>query len=84
MIRITWKDLERAATRLNRAKGTPEHAYIGNVAQIGNYHIDGAYGGVKLVQIVSEGGGIRCISQGGYIPKRELYNQIHGMLEVLS
>lgn len=80
MTRINNLDLEKLVGRINRATGQPETPYQrvkGKlVANIGNYHIDRAYGGVKLVQMVNEGGGIRVISNGGYGTKRELYNEM--------
>lgn len=45
-------------------------------ANIGNYHLSHAYGGVNLCQMVSEGGGVRTIFSCGHIPKRELFNRI--------
>lgn len=46
-------------------------------ANIGNYHLDSAYGGYKLVQMQSEGGGITDTLHTGFVPKRTLYNAIH-------
>lgn len=43
-------------------------------ANIGNYHLDYAYGGVQLVRMVNEHGGITSISRSCHTPKRELYN----------
>lgn len=89
MQRITDKDLDKAVERLNKAKGTPIATWTRDnegksKANIGNYYVEGAYGGVKLVQVEGEGGSIRVISQGGYGTKRELYNIIHSMLQVLG
>lgn len=86
---ITERDLELAITRLNKATGQPlttwtRHADKTMTANIGNYHLDCAYGGYKLCQIDNEGGGTRTISSGGYTTKRELYNQIHTALAMLE
>jgi len=83
--RITQKDLETLTTRINQAANQPVRAWTKGTdgkfaANIGNYHLDYAYGGVKLVQLVNPGGGIRVISSGGYIPKRELYHQLNSFL----
>lgn len=87
--RITQKDLEQAVKHLNERKGyATEYAtkladdkYITN---INHYHLDYAYSGVKLVQTMSQGGGIRTISTGGYGTKRELYNFIQGMFFTMT
>ena len=82
MKRITTKQLELAIDTLNEKKGTPATPYTIDgkfKANIGNYHVSQAYGGNRLDQIVNENGGIRVISQGGYISKRELLNQINEM-----
>ena len=49
-------------------------------ANIGNYHLDYAYGGVKLVRMVNDGGGITVISSGGYGTKRALYHWMGAFL----
>lgn len=87
MDRITQKDLENVCNRINIAAGTPVTAYNREdgkfTANIGNYYVDGAYGGVQLQQIVNEGGGCRTITSG-YCTKRELYNQMHAFLKGLE
>lgn len=84
MERISEKDLENVVLRINRAAGTPltYATSIGNdrVINIGHYHLDFAYGGVKLVQTMNHGGGIRNITTSGYGTKRELYHQLHAYL----
>lgn len=87
--RITERDLEIAVTRLNKATGNPvtswtRHANGTMTANIGNYHLDQVYGGCKLAQTSNENGGERTVSSGGYVTKRELYNQIHTLLTVLE
>ena len=87
MNRITQKDLEATVNRINQTANMPMNAYtrIGerNVANIGHYYVSGAYGGVQLLQIVNEGGGVRAITSG-YCPKRELYYQMHAFLRGLE
>ena len=84
MNRITQKDLEYLVKRINEATNSPETSYQttskGYKGNIGNYHLDYAYGGVKLVQMVNYGGGIREISRGGFGTKRELYNWMQAFL----
>ena len=80
MDRITIKQLEGLVDHLNTIAKTPKATYtkvdgkfIGN---IGNYHLDGAYGGYQLVQLVNESGGVRNVLSTGFVSKRELYNAI--------
>ena len=85
MQRITDKDLENLVDRINRTLGTPMTYATANddgkrTINIGNYHLDSAYGGVQLVQTVTIGGGVRVIIHG-YGTKRELFNKMHAFLE---
>ena len=89
MTRIRQKDLEYLVDRINEATGSPKTTYTKTdkppyKANIGNYHLDYAYGGVKLVRMVSEGGGISDISRCGYGTKRELYNWMQAFLAGLA
>lgn len=93
--RITMKDLESIVARINRVAGfpdgeitrTPVHTQTDEGVKvtsnfkwnIGAYTLSGAYGGWQLQQIVTDGGGIRCITHG-YLPKREVYNQAQAFL----
>jgi len=81
MQRITRKDLDGSVNYLNRITGNnPDPSRRENdkwVANVGNFHISGAYGGVALHQMCNEAGGIRDIFQQGHMPMRELYNLIH-------
>ena len=87
MNRITQKDLESIVNRINRTANMPMNAYTRegdrNVANVGHYYVSGAYGGVQLLQIVNEAGGVRTITSG-YCPKRELYYQMHAFLRGLE
>jgi hypothetical protein len=85
MKRITDTDLKQLVDRINHVTGNPMKPYnysleTGTTANIGCYHLSGAYGGVKLVQICTNGGGERDISTLGYCTKRELYNWINAFL----
>lgn len=82
--RITLRDLEALAFRINQAAGTPTQPYTkdaeGNYhANPGNYHLDQAYGGVKLVQMVGDAGGVSDITTG-YVSKRECWDQMQAFL----
>ena len=82
MERITEKQLECIVERLNRVTNSPLASWTitdkGNKANIGNYHLDYAYGYVSLARMMNEGGGITKVLPGG--TKRELYEQLHAFL----
>jgi len=87
-IRITKDNLEGSVRTLNRLTKSPETQYTRNKqgklsANIGNYHLDWAYGGVRLNRMVSVGGGIKVISPFGFGTKRELYVFINGCIEAI-
>lgn len=78
MQRITQKDLETQIKRLNTICNTPltYRDEKTNKTSIGHYCLDYAYSGVKLVQVSNDGGGIREKSTGGFMTKKELFNQL--------
>lgn len=82
-IRITNKDLDILVNRLNKLTNNPLKPYeqINGkcIPQAGNYHLDSAYGGIKLCQ-QCESGGSRNISTHGYGTKKELYHFMHAMI----
>lgn len=81
--RITNKDLDILVNRLNTLTNNPLKPYEqidGKcVPQPGNYHLEEAYGGIKLCQ-QCDSGGSRNISTQGYGTKKELCHFIHAML----
>jgi hypothetical protein len=82
MERITQAQLNYAVERINvntKSPLTPYTKVDGRlVANIGNFHIYGAYGGYGLHRMCNEGGGITQII--GISTKRELYNQLQAMI----
>jgi hypothetical protein len=90
--RYTMRDLEGLVDRLNRTTGAEVEPYrdateaekaagFGGVGNVGTYHLMGAYGGHKLVQITNHGGGVRDVLGTGYASKRELYRAISAYLD---
>lgn len=77
---VTFKFLEAQVFRLNRATGSPEQPYVSSKAQIGCYHLSGAYGGYALHRMENESGGISDVFRSGHMPKRDLSNRISAML----
>lgn len=86
MERITEKQLEAVVGRLNRATDSPLASWTktssGTKANLGNYHLDYAYGYVGLNRMVTVGGGVEQILPGG--TKRDLYQQLHAYLAGLA
>jgi len=85
MERITQKDLERIVLRLNRKLNRPETPYGKDEngrfkANLGNFHISGAYGGVALEEVQTDGGGVRRVSTDGYGTKRQMYTWMTAFL----
>jgi len=72
--RITLKTLQAVVDRLNVLTNSPLKAYAKDangkyVAQIGNYSISQAYGGVNLERMVNVYGGISNPWSTGHMPK---------------
>ena len=94
MKRINKIDLEIKVLRLNMITKSPIASYVEVpverykkfIAQIGNYHLDWAYGKVALNRMTSEGGSVNRVF--GYSSKAELYALIDaymsGVLAVQS
>ena len=81
MDRITNKHLEGMIARLNKLTNSPDQPYAKGAdgrykAQIGCFHLAGAYGGVGLHRICNDGGGVTTPIGSGYMTKRELYERL--------
>ena len=81
---ITKKFLEAQVDRLNRETNSPSKPYVREgekfTAQIGNYHLSGAYGGHALHRMETDGGGASDVFGSGHITKRDLSSRISAML----
>jgi len=88
MSRVTIKNLEFLVERINKLTGsplTPWERIDGKLqANIGNYHLDQAYGGIKLVRMDTLGGGISIVTRNGYGTKKELYYQLDAIITGLE
>lgn len=82
--RITRKDLDGVVARINRLLDMPATPYTHTdgkcVANIGNYHISGAYGGWAVHRMATDGGGITDVFRIGHVPARELYTACHAFI----
>ena len=81
----TIKLLETLITQINKKLNRPLTAYTKDKdnnykANIGNYHLDQAYGGCALHEMANESGGVNTINTGGYVTKALLYAQLKAML----
>ena len=86
MKRITEKDLANLCRRLNMITNSPLDPYTkGNdgkcTANIGNYHINYAYGGAELYRMHNLAGGVTNPLRSGHVSKRELYGRIHAFID---
>jgi len=84
MNRVTEKQLEAIVDRINRITGSPPAPYIDGKAQIGNYHLSHAYGGVCLHRMYNAGGGVTSPLSTGHIPKRELAGLMYAFINGLE
>ena len=74
--RITRDHLDAKCATLNRMTKSPvepSRMVDGKrTANVGNYHISGAYGGYSLHRMSNESGGVSDVFDCGHIPAREL------------
>ena len=86
MTRTSISDLRFLVKRLNEVTDSPQESYIRDpqtkrlTAQIGNYHLSQAYGGVQLHRMCNEGGGIKTPISMGYETKKDAYRMIQAFL----
>lgn len=77
--------LEARVRRLNELTGSPMSPYSTidgrNVANIGNFHLSYAYGGVCLHRMANESGGVRTPIISYHTTKRELYDLINAFMD---
>ena len=76
-MRTSIKTLETLCRWINERTGSPLEPYTRDAegklrANIGNYHLSGAYGGYCLHRMATPGGGTSTPLMGGHVPKREL------------
>ena len=84
-MRTTLAHLQAIVDRINRTTNSPLESGGRDAdgryrANIGNYHLDQAYGGVALYRMVNEGGGCSDVLRVGHVSKRELAAKMHAFL----
>lgn len=87
--RISKRDLERLVERINQLTKSPLTSYTKKKsgrykANVGNYRLDGAYGGWTLHRMDNEFGGVQDVLRCGHVSKRELYYQLHAFISGLE
>lgn len=89
-MRVTIKDLQSIVDRINRITNSPMEPYTKTPdgkykANVGNYHLSQAYGGVDLHRMSNEAGGVYTPLNCGHVSKRELqkllFSYISGLTE---
>jgi hypothetical protein len=86
---IKMVQLEAMVKAINKRTNSPEAPYSKDdngklTANIGNYHLDGAYGGWSLNRMVSPGGGVSDVFRCGHVSKRDLYNRLKAFIDGLD
>lgn len=86
---VTKAQLEAVVERINRITGSPLTSYTKDAsgkyrANIGNYHLSWAYGGVSLHKMCTEGGGVSDVLSMGHQSKRECLNQMFSFIRGLE
>jgi hypothetical protein len=79
------RDIQPVVDRINRTFNMPLAPYTKGAdgkftANIGNFHLSQAYGGVCLHRMVGEGGGVTDVLSCGHVPKRELQTAMFAFL----
>ena len=86
MQKITANELKAIVDRLNTLTGSPAYPYTDDpttgklTANIGNYRLSFAYGGVALYRMVNEGGGVTEPLYTGHVSKRELAGRLYAYI----
>lgn len=86
MERITEHMLQMRVDHLNKITNSPMTPYSRDerghfqphLANVGNYHLDSAYGGYSLVQMMNSDGGVNTLFERG--PKREIFNKLCALI----
>lgn len=76
-MRTTDKRLDAIVERINRMTDSPPTSWTRDkdnkfTSNVGNYHINSAYGGVALYRMATEGGGASDVFRKGHMSKRQL------------
>jgi hypothetical protein len=89
MKRITNSELQAIVDRINKITNSPRGSYVKDdsgkfKAQIDNYHLSFAYGGVSLHRMTNESGGVIDVLSCGHVSKRELQRMMFSYISGLN
>lgn len=84
-MRTTIKNLQNVVDRINRDLGTPDTPYrqIDEnhfEANVGNYHLSQAYGGVALHKMANTSGAAEDVFRSGHVSNANLYGLLHAFI----
>lgn len=86
--RITRDIVEKQIARLNQITGSPAEPYTKDgdkwIANPGNFHLEGAYGGHKLARMADLNGCSSDPLNTGFVSLRELHSNIDSYLRALE
>jgi hypothetical protein len=88
-MRITQKDLEAVVKHINEITHSPLESYTKDLegrlkANVGNYHLSYAYGGVALHRMSNGSGGVTTPINSGHVTKRELYKLMQAYINGIT
>ena len=88
-MRTSIKTLEKLCDWINEATGSPMTPYTREengkfTANIGNFHLSQAYGGVCVHRMHNEGGGVTTPIFHGHISKKEAEQRMRAFLSGLE
>ena len=82
---IKKENLERQIAHINKILNRPETPWRRDEqgklhANVGNFHLDSAYGGYRVEEMRGEKGGVRNVLGIGYVSKRELWSMLDAFM----
>ena len=88
-MRTSIKTLEKLCDWINEATGSPMTPYTGDEngnmrANIGNFHLSLAYGGVCIHRMANDGGGVTTPIFQAHLPKKEAEARMRAFLRGLE
>ena len=87
--RITRKTLDAIVARINTITNSPLEEYTKDAdgkyrANVGNFHISGAYGGYCLHRMVNIDGGVSDVFSVGHQPARQTADRRYAFISGLN
>jgi hypothetical protein len=83
--RINDLHLTNLVNRLNNLTGNNTDQWSmkdgKNTANVGSFYISHAYGGVALMQMCNESGGVNMPLMQGHTTKRDCYDQVYAFIK---